>query len=219
MNWQTLEKQLRELDTTCLADVDKNLRIMDPGIRPLGSDLKLIGRARTVRCREDFFPVLLALAQAVAGDVLVIDSQGSRRAVAGELFSIEAQRRGLAGIVIDGGCRDSAVIRTLSMPCYARFTTPVAGTTVACGEHQIPVSCGGVTVAPGEILFGDEDGIIVLREKELEAHLPAALGIQAQENEVMEKLLRGESLIDLLNVEEHRARLQAGDRDTRLQFR
>ena len=84
---------------------------MDAGLRPLRIGLKLVGRAVTVAAGDDLMPVLDGLARAGRGDVLVVDGGGSERALAGELFGTEALRRGLAGIVIDGACRDTNQLR------------------------------------------------------------------------------------------------------------
>ena len=123
---------------------------MDPGIRPVVSGTKLIGRALTVKCRDDFLTVVEALKTAEPDDVLVIDAAGRRRAVAGELFSTEAKRRKLAGIIIDGTCRDVAGLRRLGFPVYSRAIHPMAGTAAKIFEMQIPIICGGVEVRPGE---------------------------------------------------------------------
>jgi 4-hydroxy-4-methyl-2-oxoglutarate aldolase len=154
--------------------------------------------------------VMVALKEAEAGDVLVIDTRGSRRAVLGELFSLEAQRRGLAGIVVDGPVRDTVTLRTLEIPIYARSATPLAGTIQQLFPVQQPVQCGGVTVNPGDMVFGDEDGIIVASVAELAVLLPAAEEIEARERAVIARLQAGEGLLSMLNFEEHRANLVAG---------
>ncbi len=202
---------LAEIDTASLADADRQIRVLDPGLRPVRPGLSLLGRAHTVRCCEDFLAVLRSLREAEAGDVLVVDTQGSRLAVAGELFATEAVRRGLAGIVIDGGCRDTAAIGKLSLPVYARFATPRAGTAMAWGDHQVPVQCGGVRVAPGELVFGDADGVIVASEDELLAALPRAREIQATEARIRARIEVGTSLIELTNFEEHARHVQRGE--------
>ena len=89
-----LRKALLELDCASLADADKSLRVVDAAIRPLNPGRKLLGVARTLRCHEDFLTVIKALNESRPGEILVIDTQGGKRAVVGELFSLEAARLG-----------------------------------------------------------------------------------------------------------------------------
>lgn len=217
MDLASLKRRLAAIETSHLADADKAIRIMDPGLRPLRLGQKLIGRAFTLTCREDFMTVMVALHEAQAGDVLVLDTRGSRRAVLGELFSLEAQRRGFAGIIVDGPVRDTVTLRGLDIPVYARSATPLAGTIKELFPVQQPVQCGGVTVNPGDIVFGDEDGIIVASADELAILLPAAEQIEARERAVIARLTAGEGLLSMFNFEEHRGNLEAG-RDSALRF-
>ena len=90
-----------------------------PGLRRVTSFRQMVGRARTVRCRDDFLAVIRALRDSEPGEVMV-DGGGGTRALAGELFATEAARRKLAGVVIDGACRDTAKRTTLQLPLYAR---------------------------------------------------------------------------------------------------
>ena len=76
----------------------------------------------------------------------------------GELFATEARRRGLAGIVADGFCRDLRGLREIGLPVFARGTTPRSGTTVSRAASGATIDCGGIRVAPGDIVFGDDDG-------------------------------------------------------------
>jgi len=218
MERQELFERLSRIDPAALADVNKQIRVMSPDIRPIQSGAQLLGKAYTVRCFEDFLAVIAALEDAEPGDILVIDTQDSRAAVVGELFSMEAARRGLGGIVIDGACRDVSTIRGLAMPVYARAVTPVSGTINALGERQVSVICGGVKVDPGDIVFGDDDGIIVASMSELVELLPRAEEIKRLEQAVLEKLAEGTSLLSLLNFTEHRDRVEAGDSTSALKF-
>jgi RraA family protein len=217
MQYDIIREKLLRLDTACLCDANKELRVMDAAIRPIRLGVKLIGRAHTVACEEDFLTVIKALQDAQPGDVLVVDTRGSRRAVAGELFSTEAWRKGLAGIVVDGAVRDTAQIRCLPIPVYSRTIIPVAGTTQRIFETQIRVSCGGVGVHPGDILFGDDDGIVVATERELAEALPVAEAIQAKEETALSRMHEGEGLVALLNFDEHYRETQA-HRESRLRF-
>lgn len=212
-----LLRRLSQIEASHLADADKSLRVMDAGLQRLNPGPKLVGPARTVVAREDFMSVMVALEAAGPGDVLVIDTRGSRRAVLGELFSLEAARRGLAGIVVDGPVRDVVTLRQLALPVYARSQTPLAGTLRELQPTQVPVSCGGVRVSPGEILLGDDDGIVVASVAELERLLPSAEAIEARERAVIARLQAGENLFAMLNFAEHRANLAAG-RDSALRF-
>lgn len=218
MDIQNIRMQLALLDTACLCDADKRLRVMDPEIRPLNPEMKMIGTACTVRCRGDFLSVIKALDEAQENEVLVVDGGGEKIALAGELFTTEAMRKGLAGIVVDGACRDVRRIRDLRFPFYSRFVTPMAGTASTVFATQIDVICGGVQVLPGDIVFGDSDGVVVFGLHEIEALLEAASRIQDNEEKVMKHLKKGQSLLDMLNFREHYSKVSKGE-ESNLSFR
>lgn len=218
MDFQEIKKRLQALDTACVCDADKNLRVMDPEIRPLNPEVKMIGLACTVRCRGDFLSVIKALDEARENEVLVIDGGGEKIALAGELFSHEAHRKGLAGIVLDGACRDAQKIRELHLPFYSRFVIPMAGTSSTIFATQIDIHCGGVQVLPGDIVFGDLDGVVVMSPHEASALLDTASRIQEREEKVLNRLKAGESLLSMLNYREHYEKVGKGE-ESRLSFK
>ena len=93
--------------------------------------------------------------------------------------------------------------RTLPFPVYARFVTPMSGTTRGAYEIQVAVQCGGVAVNPGDVIFGDDDGLIVASMAELEHALPTAEAIQGHELAALTRMRDGERLPDLLNFDQH----------------
>ena len=171
-----LVERLMEIEVSALCDADKGLPVVDPAIRAMVPDVRIAGPALTVVAEDDHLPVFSALAEAEAGDVLVIVTGGRRLAVAGELFATEARRRGVAGIVIDGFCRDVHGLRRLGLPVFARGTIPMSGSTVSRAPLRRPVRCGGVDVQPGDVVFADDDGIVIAPDERLEAALEHGRG-------------------------------------------
>ena len=206
-----LSQRFRTVDTTALCDVDKTTRVMDSAIRPRSANPRICGPAFTVRCRDDFLPVLRAVEAAAPGDVIVVDGGAREIALAGELFARGALARRLGGIIVDGGYRDLAYVSTCELPVYSRFVTPLAGTAVKLGELGIPVTCGGVTVNPGDLILADLEGIIVVDPARAPDLLDTAATIKKLEGRAIEALAAGATLSDGLNLAEHVDTLRRGE--------
>lgn len=218
MDLDEIRERLERLETSCLCDADKQLPAMDPGIRPVRTDLKMVGTAYTASCRDDFLTVIQALHDAAPGDVLVVDGQGGRTALAGELFATEAHRKGIAGIVVDGSVRDVETLRELQIPVYARSYFPTSGTTKELCDTGTEIVCGGVPVRPGDIVFGDQDGVVVAHPEHIAELIPIGEHILAKETKALAGMAAGDSLLDMLNFDEHADNVRAG-KDSALQFK
>ncbi|MDP9994007.1 RraA family protein [Variovorax boronicumulans] len=123
---------------------------------------KLVGTAITVKTRPgDNLLIYKALMMASPGHVLVIDGGGdTNNALVGELIMLYAQQRGCTGIVLDGAIRDAAAFREADFPCYARAAIHRGPYKNGPGAVNVPVSVGGQIVQPGDIVVGDDDGIV-----------------------------------------------------------
>ena len=206
-----LIERLLAIDVSALSDADKALPIVDSGVWAMIPDVRMAGPAFTVLAEDDHLPVMSALDEAARGDVLVIATHGGTRAVFGELFATEARRRGLAGIVADGPCRDLRGLRAIGLPVFARGTTPRSGTTVSRAALGAPVMCGGVEVRPGDVVFGDDDGLLIAAAERIEAALPTAELIGRSERAILAAQARGEALHGMTSYREHVAALDRGE--------
>lgn len=210
-------ERLGRVDTSSLVDAARSLRVLPAALRPVRAGLSLVGRVVTADAREDLMSVIAGLQLAGPGDVLVVSAGSLDHAVAGELFSTEAIRRGLAGIVIDGLCRDSRTLATLDLPVYARGVAPTAFGAQSVPVVQVPLTIGSVEVLPGDLIRGDDDGLVVGTEAEILAALDGAEEIQHREETLRARIESGESLFDHLDVDRHVAAIRAGEA-SRLNF-
>ena len=218
MSATAIPPQVWQLDAASLSDANKALRILPRELRSYRRGLRMVGRAVTVTASADLMPVLAGLQLSGPGDILVVDAGTTEHAVLGELFATEAVRRGMAGIVVYGLCRDTATLAQLPLPIYSLGTIPRAVGATHIPVTQQPVRLGDVEIHPGEVLIGDDDGIVVLSDAELAAALDAAEAIQQREAAIRADILDGLSLFEQLNFTEHVANLQA-ERPSSLAFR
>jgi RraA family protein len=205
-----ISPQVWQLDAASLSDANKALRILPRELRPYRRGISMVGRAVTVTASADLVPVLAGLEQCGAGDVLVVDAGTTTHAVLGELFATEALRREMAGIVVYGLCRDTAVLAQLPLAIYSLGTIPRAVGASRLPVTQQPIRLGEVEVRPGEILVGDDDGIVVASDAELEAVMKTAEAIQRRERKIRSAIQDGTSLFEQVNFAEHVENLQTG---------
>lgn len=154
----------KEIPVTCISDAMQGLNNLDASIKPLNESYKFAGRAFTVKMPVgDNLVVLKAIRAAKPGDILVIDAKGDTyRAVAGDFVVGLAQTLGLGGIVVDGVIRDINGIKQLDFPVFCKGTTVAASIKTGLGEMNVPISCGGATIYPGDMIVGDSDGVTVI---------------------------------------------------------
>jgi len=199
-----------QVDTTAVADCGAEVRAVAGAVRLRSASVRICAPAFTVRTRSDIFAVARAVEAAPPGSVVVVDGGGAETALAGELFARAALSRGLAGLVVDGAVRDVAYLRSCPLPVYSRHVTPKAGTARHLGELAVPITCGGVTVSPGDTVLADDEGMIVIDPGDAERLLRAARDVKATEARAVRVLEGGGTLSDCMNIAEHQAALAAG---------
>lgn len=175
-----------------IADNMNRMFCIDAKIRPLNG-APLLGTAFTVKSRPgDNLLLHKAIDLAAPGDVIVVDAQGdTTNSVMGELMVMWARRRGVAGFVVDGAIRDAGAIRNMDIPVYAAGITPKGPYKDGPGEINVPVCCGGVVVNPGDILVGDEDGVVVIAPGDAAELLEKARATVAKEAGIMAAIENG----------------------------
>ena len=162
--------------TTTYCDVLTRDRVMDMGMRPLWAPIpRSAGPAYPVRNEPaDNLMLHIAIHRAPSGSVIVCQAGDNDYAQAGGNVCAWAQKRGVAGIVVDGVLRDVGESREHGFPLFGRGIIPIPAKRTKVGVLNGPVTCGGVAVAPGDMVIADEEGIVVLPVAKAEEILKAA---------------------------------------------
>jgi regulator of RNase E activity RraA len=186
----------REFDTPAISDLMNRLYAMVSEIVPLTDpSLPLIGPACTVKVFPgDNLMVHKSLDLAEPGDVVVIDtSRSGLTAVLGDLICTKARHRGIAGFVVDGLVRDLSAIQALGdFPVFGRGVTPIGPLHRGPGEINLPISCGGIVVNPGDVIVADLNGVVVVPRDIAEDLLERLRTRSAAEADYLAAVARGE---------------------------
>ncbi len=184
---------LRGIPTPILSDNMARMFAVGPALRPYHRGGAMIGSALTVRTRPgDNLMVHKAIDIASPRDVIVVDAGGElAQAIIGEIMTTLAMTRGVAGFVIAGAVRDSGAIAAEDFPVYAAGVTPRGPYKDGPGEINVPVSVGGMVVHPGDIIVGDEDGVVAVPLAEAEALLKVCAATRQREDATLSEIRAG----------------------------
>ena len=169
-------RRASEYPSSILADVAGRRGALSGRIAPLAPTMRFAGPALTVEVRPgDNLMIHAALALAKPGDVIVVDGKGDlAAALMGEIMCQQAVAIGVVAVVIDGAVRDAEAIRALGLPMYAAGLNPNGPTKFVPGRINHPISIGGVSVHPGDLVVGDGDGVTVIERAKAASLLPLA---------------------------------------------
>lgn len=144
-------------------EIYPDVRSCDLQLQNYGARSAFAGRITTVRCFQDNALLKSILSTPGEGGVLVVDGGGSlHTALVGDIIAGLAKDNGWAGIIVYGAVRDASTLRTIDVGIKALGTNPRKGTKTGAGERDVEVTFGGVTFAPGDVAYSDEDGIVVV---------------------------------------------------------
>jgi len=189
-------KRLQEFTAATVYEANGKSGDLAPNIRPIVPDTRFVGPAFTVKCFVgDAKAVALAIDQAKEGDVLVIDAGGTQRATPwGSMSSTAAKLRGIAGCVTNGAVRDKDELIDIGLPVFAAGVSVRGNVKLHPGWIGIPVSVGGMTVCPSDIVIGDADGVVIVAAEKAQQVYSRAVEQQVKENEIMQRIRSGEPL-------------------------
>lgn len=158
-------------------------------IRPLNTNL-LLGTAFTVKVPEgDNLMFHKAMDMANPGDIIMIDAGGhTERAILGELMVSYCESKGIGGIVVNGSIRGADALKDKAFPIYTKGITPNGPFKNGPGEINTPISIGGKVVSPGDIVVGDQDGLVIIQPENAEKIAKLAKGVTKKEHLLMKKI-------------------------------
>ena len=187
-----LVERFRGVPTSFIVDAMGGTGALDWRIRPLVGRL-LVGVALTCDCGPlDNLAFMAALADCRPGDVLVVATGGHvGAAVTGDLLIGVARNRGAAGFVTDGLVRDLDDLEAIGLPVYAMGVTPNSPQRRGPGTVGMPIVCGGVAIASGDVVVGDRDGVVVVPRARISATLESLEQVKASEAATLERVRAG----------------------------
>ncbi len=171
-----------------------------PGVKSLNGQ-KLFGNIVTLCTKDDDWGTsVLGIDHALPEEVIFIFTEGDDNAVWGELTSKAAKKKGIAGTIIFGACRDLDSIKTMNYPVFARKIIPNAGRPLSEGKINIKLDCQGTMVNPGDYLFGDECGVVVVPRENFIEVMEVAKEIKKRENLIVKQIEEGKPLSKILDI-------------------
>lgn len=187
-------KQFRSIVTPHISDNMSRIQAAGAGLRPYHKEGKLVGTAITVKTRPgDNLMVHKAIDLALPGEIIVVDAGGDiTNAIVGEIMKRIAIKNGIAGFVINGAIRDLVAFKNDSFPIYAKGITHRGPYKDGPGEINVPISIDGMIIHPGDLILGDEDGLVAIPTEEVNEVLIKAQRMADKEEEIFRSIEQGD---------------------------
>jgi 4-hydroxy-4-methyl-2-oxoglutarate aldolase len=200
---------LGEMGVATVHEAQGRTGLMHLYMRPVYSAARVAGPAITVLCHPgDNLMIHAAVELCSPGDVLVVASTGeSSHAMFGELLATSCRAHGVAGLVIDGGVRDAADLTAMNFPVWAKIISAHGPVRTAAGSVNVEIDCAGTNVRPGDVVVGDQDGVVVVPLQNALTVADLAQQRQAKEAQNRERFRSGELGLDIYGLRSKLAEL------------
>jgi 4-hydroxy-4-methyl-2-oxoglutarate aldolase len=197
--------ELRQFTVCQLSDALGASCSIETSILPIDPQFRICGPALTVECAPgDNLTVHHALHLAQPGDVLIVGgSPNCDAALWGELMSISAQSKGVAGTIVDGPVRDPLEIRMLGYPVFCRDFNPRRATKEAYGRINVSVRIGTLSISPKDFVLADANGIASIPHARVREAIDSASEVVRKENKVKYEILAGRTIFEIFNLEQY----------------
>jgi 4-hydroxy-4-methyl-2-oxoglutarate aldolase len=189
---------LRELSVATTHEAIGRTGLLDPGLRPIQTGVRIAGTAVTVQCWPgDNLMIHAAIEQCRRGDVLVVTtSSASTDGMIGELIATALQVRGVVGVVTTTGVRDTQQLRVMSFPVWSAGVHAQGTVKATAGSVNVPIAIGRTVVHPGDVVVADDDGVVVVPRRATRAAIEASRARAASEEEARTSFAGGELSLD-----------------------
>ncbi len=186
--------------TSIISDELNRTCTLQSGVRPLQTDIGFAGQALTVQCMVgDNAPIHYAMTVAWPGCVIMVDGRGhTDTALFGEILGEAALAKGVVAVIIDGATRDAAGLRRSDLYVYSRGVVPNGPHKGFGGAINATIQCAGVSVTPGDLVVGDDDGVVVVSPNKMDGLRERCDARIASEAEKIERIQAGATTVELL---------------------